>query len=75
MHQLTDEEGRPLGLVLKNLRAGGVSAASGLLPTVKREWAVGRLLSRVLSGHEFLRTGAGAHSLPATSSSTHVLAC
>ena len=40
-----DNQGRPLDMVLKSLPHGKLSAVTGVLASMEREWAVGRRLA------------------------------
>jgi hypothetical protein len=45
VYDLVAEDGRPLNMVLKTLPHGKLSAVTGVLASMEREWAVGHRLA------------------------------
>ena len=45
MYELLNERSEPMSLVLKTIPHGAVSAVTGMLPSMEREWAIGHRLA------------------------------
>ena len=45
VYELLNERSEPMNLVLKKIPHGKISAVTGLLPSMEREWAVGHRLA------------------------------
>lgn len=45
VYELLNERSEPMNLVLKKIPHGKVSAVTGFLPSMEREWAVGHRLA------------------------------
>ena len=45
MYELLNERSEPMSLVLKTIPHGAVSAVTGMLPGMEREWAIGHRLA------------------------------
>jgi hypothetical protein len=46
VHELVDDKGESLNLVLKSAKSGANAWVSNLLPSMEREWAIGQRLAR-----------------------------
>ena len=61
VYELLNERSEPMSLVLKALPHGRVSAVTGVLPSMEREWAVGHRLALYCTS-----TSGGTHAAFAT---------